>query len=288
MVDRRAAPARRRLPQLAALCRDIAAPCRPRSPKCRWRQMRETEHAPADPVRSAIDRGSARRRRGDARALGDRLPRLERSHLSCFPSRATSPRSSAATGPALLGALGITLTRRAAGLRRRHRHRHADRVPVRAEPGDREELLSLCGAAAGDADRGDRAADHHPGEEHAGGVDRLRDRRGAVPDHLQYHARPAQRRSRPGQPVPHEQGGPAADAAATSHSERAALLLRRLADFERSRADRRGRGRVRRRHRRPQLRASPTKSSSPASSSTSRACSRRCCSSRSRASACSR
>ena len=40
-----------------------------------------------------------------------------------------------------------------------------------------------------------------------------------------------------------------------AHSERAALLLRWLADLERSRADRRCRGRIRRRHRRPQLRA---------------------------------
>ena len=59
----------------------------------------------------------------------------------------------------------------------------------------------------------------------------------------------------PGQPVPHEPGGPAADAVAPAHSERAAVLLRRLADLERAGADRGGGRRIRRRHRRTQRRA---------------------------------
>ena len=62
----------------------------------------------------------------------------------------------------------------------------------------------------------------------------------------------------------------------SAHPERAAVLLRRPARLQRAGADRRGGRRVRRRHRRPQHRASPTKSCRPASSSKSRACSPRC------------
>ena len=69
------------------------------------------------------------------------------------------------------------------------------------------QLLSLCSSAAGDADRGDCAADHHPGKKHAGRAHALRDRRGVVPDHLQHHAWAAQRRPGPGQPIPDEPGG---------------------------------------------------------------------------------
>ena len=73
--------------------------------------------------------------------------------------------------PTLLGALGVTLRIALQAFGVVDPARHADRVPIRAEPRDRNELLSLCGAAAGDADRRDRAADHHPGEEHAGRPD---------------------------------------------------------------------------------------------------------------------
>src|SRR6266478_2326771 len=101
----------------------------------------------------------------------------------------------------------------------------------------------------------DRAVDHHPGQEHADRLDRLRDRGGALSDHLQHHARVAQRRSRPGESVPYEPGGTAADVVAAAHPERATLLLRRLAHLQRARADRRGGRRIRGRHRRTQRRA---------------------------------
>ena len=151
------------------------------------------------------------------------------------------------------------------------------------------QLVSLRGAAAGDADRRDRAADHHPGEEHPGRADHLRDRGGAVSDHLQHHARAAQRRSRARQPVPHEPGRAAADAARACASRARcrissaglrissglALIGAVVAEFV---AGTGGRS-VRARLRDPAERASP---------SIFRACSRRCSSSRSPVSRCSR
>ena len=65
------------------------------------------------------------------------------------------------------------------------RHRHCDRVSVRAEPDHRAQLLSLCRHPSGHADRRDCAADHHSGEEHP--------RRA---DHLRHHHRDLSRSSR--------------------------------------------------------------------------------------------
>ncbi len=55
------------------------------------------------------------------------------------------------------------------------------------------------------------------------------------------------------EPVPHEQGGPAADPACDFAFRARSPTSSGVEDFERSRAHRGGRGRVRRRHRRPQL-----------------------------------
>ena len=55
-----------------------------------------------------------------------------------------------------------------------------------------------------------------------------------------------------GESLPHEPRGTHADAVATAHPERAAVFLRRIADFQRPRADRRGGRRIRSRYRRTQ------------------------------------
>ena len=154
----------------------------------------------------------------------------------------------------------------------------ADRVAVRAEPRDRDRLFPYAvllqvtpivaiapliiiwvkdpTAVAGD----------------------LRHARGAVPDHLQHDARPAQRRTRACIDLFRlNRATRWQTLRAAAHPERAALLLRRAAHRERPGADRRGGRRVRRRHRRHRPRAWPTRSCWPASSSTSRACSPRWC-----------
>ena len=100
------------------------------------------------------------------------------------------------TGALLSSSLMVTLKITFFAFFARDDRRHAGRVPVRAEPLDRDGVLPVRGAAAGHADRGDRAADHHLGEGHAGRADALRDHRRAVPDHLQHHAGLAQRESR--------------------------------------------------------------------------------------------
>ena len=148
-------------------------------------------------------------------------------------------------------------------------------LAVRAEPVDRDEPLSLRGAAAGHADRRDRAAHHHLGQGHARRARAVRGRRRDLSDHLQHDARPAQRRSRPAQSLPDVPREPLADPDAAAHSERAAVFLRRPAHRERPLADRRGRRRVRRGHRRSGRRARLPDPDSPACSSTYRASSRR-------------
>ena len=67
----------------------------------------------------------------------------------------------------LLDSLGVTLGIALTALAIAVAAGRPCRALVRAEPLDRDEPVSVRGAAAGDADRRDRAADHHLGEGHA-------------------------------------------------------------------------------------------------------------------------
>ena len=155
--------------------------------------------------------------------------------------------------------------------------RRADGIPVHSKPLDRNEPAALCSVVAGHPDRRGGAADHHLGEEHAPGADRVRHGDRAVPDHQQYDDRATQRRSGPSCLLPHEQGRSGADAMAAAGTKRPAVLHGRAADFQRVGFDRRGGGGIRRRHRRSQCRAWRTRFCSRASSWISPACSPRCC-----------
>ena len=78
---------------------------------------------------------------------------------------------------------------------------------------------------AGDADRRDRAADHHPGQEHPAGADHLRHHHRDLPGDLEHHRRAAQRRPGPPGPVHHQPRVAPAKADVSAHPERAAVLL---------------------------------------------------------------
>jgi hypothetical protein len=126
----------------------------------------------------------------------------------------------------------------------------ADLVPVRAEQAHRDRAVPVRRAAAGDAHRRGGAADHHLGEEPGGrdGVcaalvalfpiisNTTLGLRSIDPDLQSYFKLNRATRWQ--------------TAGAPAHPERAALLLRRPAHLQRPRADRRGGGGVRRRHRR--------------------------------------
>ena len=109
---------------------------------------------------------SARRRRAGDRRLGGVLPRLRHSLLPvprAEPDRHDLRVGRAGADASAVGDAARHADRAGAGGGDRLR----GRVPVRAEPDHRAQLLSLRHHHAGDADRRDRAADHHPGQEHA-------------------------------------------------------------------------------------------------------------------------
>ena len=199
-------------------------------------------------------RAAACRRRACDRRLGGAAAAASASPPTCSLPRARSPRPSSPTRPALMRALWVTLKRHADRAGARRGDRLGDRLPVRAEPDHRAQLLPLRHHPAGDADRRDRAADHHPGEEHAGRADHLRHHHRDLPDHLEHHRRTAQRRPGTPEPVRHQPRVAPAEPDLSAHPERAAVLLRGAARLQRAGADRRRGGRVRRRHRRPQRR----------------------------------
>ena len=157
----------------------IAANCRPgsRRPRCRQPGLHrlEVSREAAARIRDVCkDRGTGRGRRRSVCAVGNRFPAGVRSRLSlsqaerhlCQPRCRMVRRCCARFGD---------LAGDVAGVRRGGRPRHSDRLHVRAEPGNRSQPVSLCGVAAGDAGRCDRAAHHHPGQEHASVADDLRD-----------------------------------------------------------------------------------------------------------------
>ncbi len=90
-------------------------------------------------------------------------------------------------------ALSITLRdhRPRPARRRAHRRRALDHV--HAVEMARAVALSLRHHPAGDADRGDRAADHHLGQQHACCAADLRLDRRLLPDPVQHHPRAATR-----------------------------------------------------------------------------------------------
>src|SRR6476646_1489167 len=216
----------------------------PSSSPSTWRKQVPWAGNNFDALGGARSRG-ADRRRGVAHA---------RESVQCSPLPGALPRPGGADADRRLGAALRLAAGDAEDHLRRILHggagRHRCRVPLRGEPLGGGELFPVRRAAAGDPRRGDRAAHHHLGEEPDRGAGRLRDHRGAVPDHLEHHARPAQRQPGAARSFPHEQGEPLADADAASDPVGCAVFLRRPAHLLRPRADRRGGRGVRRGHRR--------------------------------------
>ena len=158
-------------------------------------------------------------------------------------------------GPSLLGSLLVTLRVTLAALAAAADFRRRDRrvVLALADPG--AQPLPLRRDPAGDADRRNRAADHHLGAAAVSGASRLRLDRRLLPDRRQHDGRVEQRRPQPSGAFPALRRLAGPNPALPQTADRLAIFSRGAADQRRACADRRGRGRIRRRHRRHRDRA---------------------------------
>ena len=96
----------------------------------------------------------------------------------------------------------ITMSHLDCGAHRGGRARRGAGGDVRRVEMDRALVLSLCRRAAGDADRGDRAADHHLGQRRQAVAADLRLDRRLLPDPVEHHGRPQFGRPQSGRSVP--------------------------------------------------------------------------------------
>ena len=181
-VHRRALSARRRVPRVDGVRRPCPATVLARR-RCRGGELRRCRRRSqgdgpgAGPAKRPMS-GAAKRARllrvlaplavaivmlAALAGPGHRLPRARLPRPFAAAGRPHALRRSRA---ALRFARGDA-RRRADRARDRDRRRRRHRAGVRAEPLDRDEPLSLRDPAAGDADRRDRAADHHLGAGHA-------------------------------------------------------------------------------------------------------------------------
>ena len=106
-------------------------------------------------------RGAARGRACAGRGSGTAAAARSDTGLSVSRRRATSSTTLVKTGPSLLRALLITLRVTLRRVRRCRCAGNADRLHCSCKAGHRGQPVPLRGAAAGHADRRDRAADHH-------------------------------------------------------------------------------------------------------------------------------
>ena len=155
--------------------------------------------------------------------------------------------------------------------------RRRDRAVVLAVAHPRAQPLSLRGDPAGDADRRDRAADHHLGARAVSRAAGLRLDRRVLPDRREHDGRAQQRRPQSAGAVPAlRRLAPARPCAICRLPTALPYFLAGLRISGGLALDRRGRRRIRRRHRRRPRPGSPSASSKPATASRSRASSPRC------------